>query len=171
MSNNEVFETIFKKVSVQIIENNFTDMNVVRNKDGKYVYSNNIKLEELVKMLNRNVNIISQVLVNNLLIEDINSIKKILIKHFESEQFIKNMLKLTYSFTIKKKLDYEDLKNIYIDHVFENMMNNSVIEKILALTPEITFKNWVIRRKKIVIFGYILSLTIMIITFYVFLMD
>ena len=33
MSNNEVFETIFKKVSIQIIDNNFIDMNVTKTKD------------------------------------------------------------------------------------------------------------------------------------------
>lgn len=171
MSNNEVFETIFKKISIQIIDNNFLDMNVVKDKDGKYNYSNNINLKELVKMLNRNVENITDALTINLLIDDKKSVRKILIEHFESKEFIKNMLKLTYSFKTFKKYDYEELKKVYYEHMTINMMNNSLIEKILVLTPELNFKNWIIRRKKNVILGYVICLIIMIITFYVFLLD
>lgn len=171
MSNNEVFETIFKKVSIQIIDNNFIEMNVIKEKDGKYKYSNNIELKNLVDVLSKNVEIIANALVSNLLIEDKKSVKKILINHFESKEFIKSMLKITYSFKSVKKFKYEDLKKIYYDHIIYNMMNHSLIEKILALTPELNFKNWIIRRKKTIIFGYIICLIVMIITFYVFLID
>lgn len=171
MSNNEVFETIFKKVSIQIIDNNFIDMNVTKTKDGKYNYSNTIKLKELVNMLNRNIDVITDALVLNLLIEDRKSVRKILINHFESKEFIKSMLKITYSFKTVKKFEFEDLKKIYYDHMIYNMMNYSLIEKISALTPELNFKNWIIRRKKTILFGYVICLVIMMLTFYVFLMD
>ena len=171
MSNNEVFETIFKKVSIQIIDNNFIEMNVVKEKDGKYRYSNDIELKNLVDILNKNTEIISNALVSNLLIEDKRSVRKILINHFESKEFIKSMFKITNSFKTVKKLKYEDLKKIYYDHIFYNMMNHSLIEKILALTPELNFKSWILRRKKTVIFGYIICLVLLIITFYVFLID
>jgi len=171
MSNNEVFETIFKKVSIQIIDNNFIDMNVVKEKDGKYRYSNNIELKDLVDILNKNVDIITNALVSNLLIDDKQSVRKILINHFESKEFIKSMLKITYSFKTIRKFEYDDLKKIYYEHLLQNMMSYSLIEKILALTPELNFKNWIIRRKKTIIFGYVICLVIMILTFYVFLID
>ena len=171
MSNNEVFETIFKKVSIQIIDNIFTDLKITKTENDKYEYSNNIRLKDFVYMLNRNVNNITNALVTNLLIKDKDSVRKIIINHFESKEFIKGMLKITYSFKSSKKFKFKDLKKIYYEHMIYNMMNHSLIEKILALTPELNFKNWIIRRKKTVILGYIICLIIMILTFYVFLMD
>ena len=122
-------------------------------------------------MLNRNIDVITDALVLNLLIEDRKSVRKILINHFESKEFIKSMLKITYSFKTVKKFEFEDLKKIYYDHMIYNMMNYSLIEKISALTPELNFKNWIIRRKKTILFGYVICLVIMMLTFYVFLMD
>jgi hypothetical protein len=168
MSNNEVFETIFKKVSIKIIDNNYKNVNIKKEKDGKYEYTNNMKTENLLNLLNNNVENISSSLTTNLLIKDKKSVETILIKHFESKEFVENIKKLTFTFKTFKKLTFINLKNIYYEHLLKNLMNNSVIEKIMALTPENNFKYWLRRRWKIVLLGYSSSIAILSITYYVF---
>lgn len=167
MSNNEVFETIFKKISIQIIDNIFTDMKIIKN-NNMYIYTNNINIDTLIYFLNKNIDNISILLIKNLAIDDYISVKKILLIHFQSTDFIKSISKITYSFKSSYIISFDKMKYIYSEYIKNNMMNNSVIEQILSLSSEITFKNWIIRKKKIIIFGYIICINILIITYNIF---
>ena len=171
MSNNEVFETIFRKISVQIIDNNFKDYTIVNLKNKKYKYSNKIKLKDIINLLKNNLDYITNSVSSNLLIFDKKSVKKVLQKHFESDQFKKNLNKLTLSFISSKKIPFQVMKKIYVEHLMKYLMNNSVIEQILALSPELDFRNWAKRRWKIILLGYLSAIVFLVITFYVFRMD
>lgn len=169
MSNYEVFEIIFENVSKKIIDNYFKNINVIKNDKGKYFYKNNINLEELDAVLNNNINEISEILSTNLLITDKTSLNNILKNHYNSNSFKESLKKITYSFTYTKKIECKKLKKIYNAHLKKNLMNNQIIEKILAITPELNFFNWILRKWKIFIFGYTITLLVLIITYYVFL--
>lgn len=168
MSNNEVFETIFKKISIQIIDNIFTDMKIIKTKNNMYIYKNNINIDTLIYFLNKNIDTISRLLIQNLAIKDYLSVKKILLIHFKSPDFINSISKIKYSFKSLYIISFDKMKDIYSEYIKNNMMNNSVIEQILSLSSEITFKNWIFRKKKIIIFGYILCINIYIITYNIF---
>lgn len=169
MSNTEIFDKIIENVSKSIINEYLTDLTIVETQDKKFRYGNNLNTKEIIDSLEKNVNTISFHISRQLNIEDVNSIKKILINHIESKDFKTQIDKLTVEFTSKNKLDAIDLKKIYYQHLKYHLMQGNVKEKIFALSRDDDFKDWLKRRWKIVIAGYFAVLAVLFITYYVFL--
>ncbi len=61
-----------------------------------------------------------------------------------------------------------ELKNIYYQHIKYNLLYGDIKEKIFALAKDDDFKDWLKRRWKLAICGYMVVLLILFITYYVF---
>ena len=171
MSNIEIFDKIIENVSKSIINEYLTDLTIVETHDKKFRYGNNLNTKEIIDSLEKNLNTISFHISRQLNIEDVNSIKKILLDHISSSDFKKQIEKLTIQFTSRNKLDSTDLKKIYYQHLKYHLMQGNVKEKIFALSRDDDFKDWLKRRWKAVIAGYCAVLTVLLVTYYVFLND
>ena len=171
MSNTEIFDQIIENISKSIINEYLTDITIVNTKDKKYRYSNNLNSKEIIDALEKNLDVISFNISRNLNIKDTKSIKIILLQQIQSKHFRLQVDKLSQEFTSSNKLDANDLKKIYYQHLKYHIMNDNVKEKIIALSKDDDFKDWLKRRWKIVITGYLAVLAILLITYYVFLND
>ena len=171
MSNVEIFDKIIENISKSIINEYLTDITIVNTKDKKYRYGNNLNTKEIINSLKKNIDTISFHLSKELHIRDTESITKILLEHIQSTTFRQHIDKLSQEFTSKKKLDATDLKKIYYQHLKYHLMQGNVKEKIFALSKDDDFKDWLKRRWRVVLAGYIAVLTVLFITYYVFLND
>jgi len=174
MSNNEVFEQIIETVSKKIINEYLTDITIVKTKktlDDKkqlFQYSNNLNSDKILEALNNNIDNIAINISRHINIKDIQSIKKILDKHINSNNFKHQINKLSYEFSSTKEMSVTEIKNIYYQHVKYNLLYGDIKEKIFALAKDDDFKDWLKRRWKLVICGYMVVLLILFITYYVF---
>lgn len=167
MSNNEILYNIFSNVSKKMIDEYVKEISISY-KNNKYHYSNNLNIETLKKSLLDNINNVSDKISENLKIKDKNSIQIILNERYNSEDFKEGIKKISTIFISEKKLSSNELIVIYKDHLKYYLMSGNITEKILALASENNFKDWVIRRWKLISCGYALVLLILFITYYVF---
>lgn len=168
MSNNEIFDKFFETISKKIINEFLTDINIIKLSDNKYKYSTNIKKESIIKSINDNIDNISVNISKHLEIKDVESVKQIILSQINTDIFNKQISKLYLDFTTSKKLSVIQLKKIYYKHLTASLIQGDIKEKIFALSQDTTFKNWLLRRWKIVGCGYAIILLILSITYYVF---
>ena len=114
----------------------------------------NINIGKIIKYLNVNINTISKSIVDNLKIKEykLKKIKKILFLHFNSIHF-------------RKCLNNMKIKN------YENLqfcLLNNVKNKILILKTN-TFENWIYSNFIKILFGYLILIFILWITYFTFL--
>ena len=167
MSNNEILENIFESVSRRMIDEYLKEINVSK-KDSKYHYSTNLEFSILKNSILRNIDSISNKIANKLNIKDNKSIYVILKNYDDSEAFDNELKRLTTTFVSTKKLNSDELNKIYKQHLKFYLMSGQIKEKILALASENNFKDWVMRRWKVVGSGYAITLFVLAITYYVF---
>ena len=145
MSNNEIFEYIFDNVSNKIINQYLTKLNVVKDSDN-YRYSGNISVSIIISSLNDNLFKISDYLVKEMQISDKRSIAKILKEHINSSYFKRSIKKIEATIESRKKLDLEEIRKTYAEHLKYFIMTKEVKAKIFALAKDTTFKGWIERR-------------------------
>lgn len=167
MSNNEIFEYIFDNVSNKIINQYLTKLNVVKDSDN-YRYSGNISVSIIISSLNDNLFKISDYLVKEMQISDKRSIAKILKEHINSSYFKRSIKKIEATIESRKKLDLEEIRKTYAEHLKYFIMTKEVKAKIFALAKDTTFKGWIERRWKVIGSGYLLVILILAISYYVF---
>jgi hypothetical protein len=114
----------------------------------------NINIGKIIKYLNVNINTISKSIVDNLKIKEykLKKIKKILFLHFNSIHF-------------RKCLNNMKIKN------YENLqfcLLNNIKNKILILKTN-TFENWIYSNFIKILFGYLILIFILWITYFTFL--
>jgi len=168
MSNNEMFDKIFETISKKIINNFLTDINIVKIRDDKYKYSNNIRKKSIIKAITDNIDNISGNLAKHLEIKDIESIKQIITFQVCTDIFNKQLSKLDLDFTSSNKMSVTQLNKVYQEHLTSSFIHGNIKEKIFALSKDTTFKNWIKRRWKLVGCGYTIILLILAITYYFF---
>lgn len=167
MSNFEIFNKIFIEVSNKVINKHFTDINNIEI-DNKNRYYTNIKSKDVIESLNNNINEISVYLINNLSIKDEDSVVKILDEHINSKKFKYSIKVFDRPIDSVRKIDKEDISERYREHLFYFLTANNLKEKIMALSKEISFKKWAERRWKIVSTGYVITMLVLLLTYYVF---
>ena len=167
MSNNEIFEFIFENISNKIINQYLTNVDVVR-EESAYRYSNNIRVVEIITSLNDNLFKISNYLMKQLQIKDKKSLEKILKDHINSDYFKKSLSQIEATIETNKKLDINDIRKTYSQHLKYFLISRDVKAKIFALSKDTTFNGWIERRWKVIGCGYLLVILILAISYYVF---
>lgn len=167
MSNIEVFNKIFLQVSKKIIDEHLKKVEEKR-VNYKNRYYTSIRSKNIIDSLNNNINSISVYLINNLNIKDEDSVVKIINEQINSEYFKYSISVFNRPIDSVRKITVDDIKDKYISHLYYYLTGNSFREKIMALSTEISFKQWTKRRWKIVLTGYIITILILLLTYYVF---
>lgn len=167
MSNNEIFEYIFENISSKIINQYLTNVDIVKD-ETKYRYSNNIRVIDIVSSLNNNLFKITDYLMKQLQIKDKYGLEKILKEHINSKYFKNSLTQIEATIETDKKLDINDIRNTYSQHLKYFLISKDVKAKIFALSKDTTFKGWIERRWKVIGCGYMLVMLILAISYYVF---
>jgi len=133
------------------LKNIFVKLSKLLIKDQK---TENLNIEKIIKFLNVNINTISKSIVDNLKIKKYKyrKIKKILYLHFNSIDFRKCL---------------HNIKTKQSDNL-EICLLNKVKNKILLLKTN-TFENWCYSNLNRILFGYLLLIFILWITYFIFL--
>ena len=167
MSNNEIFEFIFENISNKIIKQYLTNVDIVRD-ENIYRYSNNIRVIQVINALNDNLFKITNYLMKQMQIKDKESLEKILKEHINSEYFKKSLNQLEATIETKKRLDINDIRKTYSQHLKYFLISRDVKAKIFALSKDTTFSGWIERRWKVIGCGYLLVILVLAISYYVF---
>ena len=133
------------------LKNIFVKLSELLIKDQK---TENINIGKIIKYLNVNINTISKSIVDNLKIKEykLKKIKKILFLHFNSIHF-------------RKCLNNMKIKN---SENLQFCLLNNVKNKILLLKTN-TFENWIYSNFIKILFGYLILIFILLITYFTFL--
>lgn len=133
------------------LKNIFIKLSELLIKDQK---TENLNIGKIIKYLNVNINTISKSIVDNLKIKEykLKKIKKILFLHFNSIHF-------------RKCLNNMKIKN---SENLQSCLLNNVKNKILLLKT-ITFENWIYLNFIKILFGYLILIFILLITYFTFL--
>lgn len=133
------------------LKNIFIKLSELLIKDQK---TENLNIGKIIKYLNVNINTISKSIVDNLKIKEykLKKIKKILFLHFNSIHF-------------RKCLNNMKIKN---SENLQSCLLNNVKNKILLLKT-ITFENWIYLNFIKILFGYLILIFILWITYFTFL--
>lgn len=131
------------------LKNIFTKLSVLLIKNQE---TENLNIKKIIKYLNVNINTITRNIIDNLKIKEhkFYKIKKILYLHFNSIHF--------------RKCLHNIEKN---SEKLEICLSNNVKNKILFLKLN-TFENWCYSNVKSIIFGYLLLIFILYITYFIF---
>ena len=167
MSNNEVFEKIFEDISNKIINQYLTTVSITKNKN-KFRYTNNLKISTIISALNNNIDNIVSYLSKELKIIDVLSAKKILSEHINSKYFSDSIFQIAAVIETEKKLEVDNIKKTYSQHLKHYLVSKNVKEKVFALSKDTTFNSWLQRRWKVLGCGYALVILILLISYYVF---